>query len=354
VYDFSPESQGICVGIPLGQALSYGRTAVVIEADVTFYEGVFKRVLASLEQRSPVVEPGEMGCAYVGLDGLEEMYGGEAHLVNALVNAVPDYLAPQVGVGGGKFPTYVAARCAEPGRALRVPEDVGAFLAGHPVEVLPLRWAVLSRLRSFGLKVLGQVASLPVGALQAQFGPEGRLMWELANGIDRSPLIPRRTEQTVSEWLSFPTPTASMGVVNLAVDTLLGRAFAQPTLTGRYARLATLEGQVHFGPHWFQRVPFREPIGDKSRSLFAIKSKLESHPVPGPLDDLRLTLLGITGELGRQTGLFPEFRRWEQLREALKHLEVSLGKRPPIYQVREVEPWSRLAERRRALVEYVP
>ena len=38
---------------------------------------------------SDQAEGAELGAAYVGLDGLEAMYGGEARLVAALLNAVP-------------------------------------------------------------------------------------------------------------------------------------------------------------------------------------------------------------------------------------------------------------------------
>ena len=38
----------------------------------------------------------------------------------------------------------------------------------------------------------------------------------------------------------------------------------------------------------------------------------------------------------------------------IKQLAVRLGHRPPIYQVRGVEPWSRIPERRQALVEFDP
>ena len=62
----------------------------------------------------------------------------------------------------------------------------------------------------------------------------------------------------------------------------------------------------------------------------------------------------LTGEAGLQSSLFNDVRREENLREAVRQLEVRLGRRPPIYQVREVEPWSRIPERRQALVQYVP
>jgi len=354
VYDFSPWLRNIRVGMPLQQALSFHIGVHVLEADILHYQEAFEDLVRALEQRSPVVEPGDIGCIYVGLDGLEEMYGGEARLIQSLIQAVPDHLGPKVGVATGKFVAQVAARKAKPGGAFKAPKDARPFLAPYPVETLPISWKVVSRLRSFGLKTLGQVAKLPMGAIQAQFGLIGRLIWDLSNGRDRSHLVPRKQDETVSQHLSFSDPTSTTGVILLGVETLLGRAFSQQLLRGRYARLASLQGQMYRGPLWVQPVPFREPVGDKARALSAIKAKLDAHPVPGPLEDLYLTLSGLTGEAGQQASLFVDIRRKDQLRETLRQLEVSLGRRPPIYQVREVEPWSRLPERRMALVQYVP
>ena len=69
--------------------------------------------------------------------------------------------------------------------------------------------------------------------------------------------------------------------------------------------------------------------------------------LPGPLEAMNLTLSGLTGEPGRQASLFPEVRQRERLREALAQLEALEGHKP-IYRLREVEPWSRIPERRMA------
>ena len=71
---------------------------------------MFAQVLASLQGISDRVEGSELGTAYVRLDGLERLYGGEARLVNALLNAVPQDLAPRAGVAEAKFPAFVAAK----------------------------------------------------------------------------------------------------------------------------------------------------------------------------------------------------------------------------------------------------
>ena len=92
----------------LEQALSRQGDAVVLEADDQSYRKVFSQMLASMQGVSDRVERSDLGVAYAGLDGLEDMYGGEARLVNSLLNAAPQDLTPRVGVAHAKFP---ALRC---------------------------------------------------------------------------------------------------------------------------------------------------------------------------------------------------------------------------------------------------
>jgi len=355
VLDSSPETAGVIPGMPLQEALSRCKDATLLQADESCYRAAFDRVIASLSQRCPLVEKAGLGCAYVGLDGLEAMYGGESRLITSLLHAVPHHLNPRIGLASGKFPAYVAALASDGGQATRVPDDdMAGFLKRLPIDLLPLSWDNKARLRRFGLHTIGQLASLSIGSAQAQFGPEGRTAWDLANGIDNSPLLPHEPEESVRESLTFPSPTATLHTVLVAVETLLGRAFASPTLRGRYARMATLEGTVMQRPPWTRRFAFKEPVNSKRRAFPALKNTLETAVLPGPLEDMGLTLSGLTGESGAQASLFSDVRRQEQLREMMRQLEVRLRRKPPIYQVRDIEPWSRVPERRQALVQYDP
>ena len=253
----------------------------------------------------------------------------------------------------GKFPAYLAALRAEPGRAYKPPADVRQFLAPFPVDALPVPWSVKESLRGFGLDTLEKVAELPIGPLQAQFGPTGAYMWRLAQGTDDTPLLPQRVEEEVSASLVFPVPTATVEPLLMAVDHLLAKLFSRPEMRGRYARTALLEGQVLNGPAWQRRVVFKTPTEDRSHAYFVMKAVLAEVVLPGPLEEISLTLRDLTGEAGRQESLFREVRRRDQLRQTIAQLKAAQG-RNPIYQVREVEPWSRIPERRRALVTYEP
>ena len=119
VVDYFPATAGVAAGMTPEQALSRHPDSILLEADEAAYRRAFRRMLLSLQGVSDRVEGGMLrqaqhGTAYVGLDGLEAMYGGEARLVSTLLNAVPQDLTPRVGVGDAKFPAYVAARAAGP------------------------------------------------------------------------------------------------------------------------------------------------------------------------------------------------------------------------------------------------
>ena len=109
VLDVSPRVTGVAVGMPLQEALSRCKSATLLEANEPHYRVVFDRIVRSLSRRSPVVEKGELGCAYVDVTGLEAMYGGESRVISALLNAVPAEFNPSLGLARTKFPAYVAA-----------------------------------------------------------------------------------------------------------------------------------------------------------------------------------------------------------------------------------------------------
>jgi nucleotidyltransferase/DNA polymerase involved in DNA repair len=354
IFGASPRAIGVSPGMALSTALGHCKEAVLLDADLPLYQNASNKFLDALGNVSPVIEDGDDGLAYVDVQGLSEMYGGEARMVTALLQAVPHGFAPQVGIGDGKFPAYVAATRAHYHGAAQVPEDARTYLANELVSVLPVPFKTVTRLRSFGLDHLGQIAAVGLGPMQAQFGREGRLMWELSMGVDQRPLVPRRSQEAVMEYLEFPSPSATLPSLLLAVEVLLGRIFSLAHMRGRYVRSVTLEGDCEESSSWQKSVSFREAIGSKERVFKVLQGALDSVILPHPLIGLRLTLGGVTGESGEQGSLFEDVRQRDQLKVAMAQMEERLGTRPPVYVVREVEPWSRIPERRHALIPFAP
>ncbi|HEU5430128.1 MAG TPA: hypothetical protein VFU81_00610, partial [Thermomicrobiales bacterium] len=231
--------------------------------------------------------------------------------------------------------------------------ELAALLAPAAIGLLPLPPETVRRLERLGLRTLGDLAALPPAAVQARFGAQGRRMWELASGRDDTPVTPRRRPETVSEWLDLPAPAISREAFLFALRRLVLTAIAQPTLRGRAARQARVRVFLESGGVWEKEVTLREPAAGERLSE-ALRLRFGAVSLPGPVVSLALALSGLTAEAARQAtiaGAFP--RRPNALAEAAQQLAARYGA-SPLYRIVEVEPWSRIPERRHALIAFEP
>ena len=340
VVDHLPACKGVSAGMTIEQAMSRQANAVVLEADEQSYRRVFGQALASLQGISDRVEKADLGVAYVGLDGLEDMYGGEARLVNSLLNSAPQDLAPRVGVAHAKFPAFVAAMSSMPLGATRVPIDAASFLAPHSIDLLSVDSTVKAAMHRFGLHVMGDVAAMALDTLVDQFGVAGRTAWELCRGIDDTPLVPMKHEESVEERISMPFSSNSLEFLLTAVDTLLKRAYSRPDMRGRYAGRADLRCALYGAVSWERSVHFKQSSGTPERASFIIRSRLETDRPQAPVEEVTLTLADLTGESGVQMGLLPDVRegRERRLVEVERQIQSRTGGGGVLHRVAQVAP----------------
>jgi nucleotidyltransferase/DNA polymerase involved in DNA repair len=237
------------------------------------------------------------------------------------------HLAPAIGLASGKFPAYVAAASVEPNKALIIdPGREIAFLAPFPIDLLPLDGEMSRRLRLLGIRTLGQLAALPSSAVLAQFGTQGRLLHQLAQGHDNRPLLPRRPKarELASHW--FDDPIANRPVLEAITQTLaaeLGGRLQANGLVGRELRLALhLEG----GDVWEERLVMRQPTSNPQR-LSQILSGLAARAQAGKgIIGLEVILTDLIPATGQQLDLFTHHMEQERrLGQALKDLAARYG-----------------------------
>lgn len=355
IIECSPEAtaEGIRLGMSVRDAINACPRAVILSADPVHYAAVFAELLRGLLDVSPGVEPGEPGLAWVDLRGLERLYGGLEGIVERLLGAVPPALRPRLGLGANKFVAAVAARRARPGGYRLVPEMYSrAFLARNPVDVLPVPLEMVRRLERFGLYTLRDVARLPVGKLQAQFGPDGRRAWELANGIDSAPFRPLEPAEQVIERLALPAPTVQIEALLLGLRQLARRICARQAMRGRGARQARIQLLIEGQRSWERVVVLKGAVGEAERLNELLAGRLAGLTVDGPVEEIALELAGLTTMHAHQSQLFEadlRRRRQQDIDEAVRELKQRYGL-SPLFSLTPVEPWSRIPERRWGLL----
>lgn len=368
------EREGVRIGMPLRQVLAICHQAVFLTARPALYRDRFAGLARALEAISPVVEPDTLGTCYVDLSGVLQLYGGVEGTGQALNEAATAALdtppalppgepaepraasrPPSIGIAGGKFAAQVAATMAEPGTPLVVPENETAdFLAPLAIDLLPVPEELRARLLRFGLTTLGELAALPVTAVQAQLGPAGRRAWSLAGGAARERPNYRPPAETIAQGLTFPAPATSTATLRIALDHLLAQGFARPERKGRGVRQVRLLMRIEEGSRWERIITFRDPAIDHRAAAAAIAPQLEGLALSGAVEEMAVVLQEFAAEVGRQEGLFPEKgKRLRQLAGSLKQLKAQY-QRPLLARVVEVEPWSRIPENRMALIDYDP
>ena len=352
VIDTSPEAFSVLRGMPLQKAKAMYPHAVFMGANHVLYRDAAETMLDALEGVTPLVEPAGLGVAYADILGLQSHYEDEFALATALVETVQNAtgLLASVGIGNGKFVAWAAASITPPGDAGIVPPGrEQEFLQGQDVSLLPFGLDVTQRLNLLALRTLGDVAALPQAAVEAQFRSIGKRLWELASGIDREPLRPRRPQEVLSERLSFDAPVVATEALVMAGRQLVARLVRR--LKGRTARRMHLQLLADERIVWEKLETFREPPGDERRMMLILKTRLSLLELPQAVDTVAITLTGIGREVAKQEKLFADTQNLNQIAEAIRQLRARYS-RPVVYRIAEVDPCSRHPEKRSALVPY--
>lgn len=358
IQEVSPAARryGVQPGQRIQEAFSFCPYLVTFEARPALYEGQLAAILDALEDVSPAVEPGPPGTVFVDLRGLERHYPQPGSLTQALLACVPASLRPRLGIGPGKFPALVAAQQSRRGESYELTdENIAVSLSSISIDILPVSRETLRRLRLLGLETLGMLAALPRSSVAMQFGREGSLAWELANGNDPDPVCHRLSVEKISAQQIFDPALVSHDVMVAVMERLLGRAVNELERRYQAARQVSLGAVTERSQHWAQVVTLKEPRSDRAGFWLAIKPVLERTDLSGPIIELGLELTGLTPLGGFQSGLWIEAdkRQQKRLYAALRQLKSRYGY-CPVGHVVKVEPWSRIPERRAAIIAFDP
>lgn len=351
------EKAGVQRDMPARQALALCRHLTVLAYDGAAYRTAWDDVLRALYAVSPVIESAAEGLAFLDVRGLPALTEGPAAMMEAIAAALPSrwQKLARIGMAVNKFVAHVAARRAEPGSPRWVrPGDTSTFLAFQPLKWVPASAEIHRRLHLLGLNLMGQLARLPREAVEAQFGKAGGRIWSLCRGEDDEPLRPHRWEQPVTERIAFPEPAVTRDVLIIACERLAAAVWKRPERRERPVRQVRLRARLSGEAGWERTLTLKQGVTTPRRLAFCLRQVVEGQPFSGAVEELALDVLAFAEGTGLQGSLFRAHRDTkERLAEAVRELKARYGY-SPIHRLVEVEPWSRVPERRLALVEYEP
>jgi protein ImuB len=175
-----------------------------------------------------------------------------------------------------------------------------AYLRELPVEVLEADGAqgreAVSLLRRLGLRTLGDLAALPVDAVQDRFGGYGVQVWRQARGESPSRMAPRTPPPDLTAEVAFEPPLDSVEAVCFSVRTTAERLVAdlasrQLVVTGvrieaeHDGAVASARSWLH--PRWFGARDLVDRVHWQLQGSSALRSRQESGRVRAPVERVR-------------------------------------------------------------------
>jgi protein ImuB len=341
VLDCSPAARrlGVRRGQPLGSAHNLVPEATFLPVDIAAYRDAFEAALDALAAFTPAIE-GEIdpthpafGQVFLGIEGLDRLWGDEATLVTRAAASVATLLpgTPRAGIGNTRFGAQVAAVVGERDLERRsIPrggrETEAAWLAPLAIRLLPAEPEMHDRFRLFGLTTIGAFAALPHSAVLARFGARGGELHDVARGMDGRKLVPRRPVEHLRADAELEPPVEELEPLRFVLHHLAGVLCEQLVARGAGASRATLELQLERAAplRLVQALP--EPVAVPDLLERLLLARLEVAPPQAPITRLTLELDGTAPAAGQQLGLFtPQLAREARLRWQLSSLAIRFG-----------------------------
>ncbi|MCI0579740.1 MAG: hypothetical protein L0332_24395 [Chloroflexi bacterium] len=263
-------------------------------------------------------------------------------------------LEPAIGLAQHKFVAHVAASQARTGHFLVAPAgDETQFLASRSINYLPLETETHRRLQLLGIRTLGELAALPLPALQTQFGLDITHAYRLARGEADLPIQPRPPEQVEEVSFQFEEPITNLQALHQLLD------HAAKTLAARLEATSLAGQQIRF--QWEtdgegereETVTLRQPTADAHRLSTALQEVVARIAFNAGVTAMTITIANLSPLVASQLSLFPTPATTGRMRQALQHVIAKHGA-GCFYQVTLGDGRHPLRERRFHLHAYDP
>lgn len=244
--NYPARARGIRSGMSGLEARRLCPEMVRLAPDFAAVAAVSRSVMECFGSFTPMVEAYSLDEAFLDVSGAIRRCGSPRQIAEAIRARIHDeqQITCSVGVAASVSIAKLASKRAKPDGVLVVRPDQIVDLV-HPLDVGELFGVgpqTRAKLRRIGLVTVGDVAALPADALRDILGPAaGRQVRELAWGLDRRSLTPRRAEDDPDRSMGAEETFSADTADPVTVHRELLRLAAKVT---RRMRRAGLVGQV--------------------------------------------------------------------------------------------------------------
>lgn len=320
---------GVHSAMPVRMARELCPEAIIIRGNSANYSKYSNLVTDVIKEQVPVYEKTSVDEFYVDLTGMDRFFGTFKFSSELRDRVIQETGLPiSFGLSINKTVSKVATGEAKPNNKIYVKKGLERpFLAPLSVRKIPMVGEkTYQTLRNLGVRRIQTLQEMPLEMIQSVMGKQGTVIWQKAQGVDQSAVIPYQERKSISTERTFAKDTIDVikleGIIvamaeNLAYQLRRGNKLTSCiTVKIRYS---------DFNTHTLQaRIPYTAAdhiLMPKIKELF---NRLFERRLLVRLVGVRFSHL-VGG--GYQMNLFEESEELSRLYGAMDHIRQRFGDR---------------------------
>ncbi|MFD1818019.1 DNA polymerase-4 [Pseudarcicella hirudinis] len=204
---------GVRSAMPMRMARQLCPDAIILRGDYEAYTKYSDIVTEIITENTPLVEKSSIDEFYLDMTGMERFFGTWKYAQELRDKVIKETgLSMALGLSTCKTVSKIATNECKPEGKLQVSgQEVKGFLSPLSISKIPLCGAVTTQtLRNMGIANIGTLSRMPLKLLERTFGKNGRMLWERANGIDNTPVVPYSSQKSCSKEITFDRDTTDI------------------------------------------------------------------------------------------------------------------------------------------------
>ncbi|SDC47073.1 DNA polymerase-4/DNA polymerase V [Pelagirhabdus alkalitolerans] len=328
---------GIKTAEPLWQAYQKCSSLHVVSPHMSLYIDVSYQITQLLEQYSDYVEVYSIDEQFVDVTSTERLFGNKYVLADSIRREIKDSMGIEAKIGMG--PNKVLAKMACDHFAKKNETGIAELDPNHLEETLwPLPigklFGVGSRMQThltqMGLHTIGNLANYPVKWLKKRWGINGEVLWQLANGIDLSPVVPSTHElqKAIGHHMTLPHDyhsIQSIYVILLELSEEVARRVRKQNKIGTIVHVSVKGANLDKKEGFHRQLKLEAPTQLAQVIYKTAKQLFMKHWSGCPVRGLGIALGGLAENVERQLSFFDQPLEQEELARTIDDLKDLYG-----------------------------
>jgi len=205
---YEARKYGLHSGMPLIRAKRLCPDGIFVPVNMEKYLRESMLIRKIFFQFTPLVE--SIGCdeAFLDITGCQKLFGNELEIAKKIKGRIYEQtnLTSSAGIGPNKFLAKLASSIGKP-NGLTVLENTREVI--EKVKLLPVSymWGVGrvtdEELKSMGIRTIGDLANAPLSIIENKFGEPGRIVHEMASGIDNRKVVTNQEPKSIGREVTY-------------------------------------------------------------------------------------------------------------------------------------------------------